>query len=65
MSKILIKGLDDTSELECSACGSWIAHWCTLKSLGADVIEWLQSVGRGYQIRMKTILCEAMLHSES
>ena len=33
--------------------------------LDADVIEWLQSAGRGYQTRMNTILREAMLHSGS
>ena len=33
--------------------------------LDADVIEWLQSGGRGYQTRMNAILREAMLHSES
>jgi uncharacterized protein (DUF4415 family) len=32
--------------------------------LDADVIEWLQSGGRGYQTRMNAILREAMLHSE-
>ena len=31
--------------------------------LDADVLEWLQSAGRGYQTRMNTILREAMLHS--
>jgi len=31
--------------------------------LDADIIEWLQSAGRGYQTRMNTILREAMLHS--
>ena len=31
--------------------------------LDADVIEWLQSGGRGYQTRMNAILREAMLHS--
>ena len=31
--------------------------------LDADVIEWLQSAGRGYQTRMNSILREAMLHS--
>ena len=31
--------------------------------LDADVIEWLQSEGKGYQTRMNTILREAMLHS--
>jgi uncharacterized protein (DUF4415 family) len=31
--------------------------------LDADVIEWLQSAGKGYQTRMNTILLEAMLHS--
>ena len=29
--------------------------------LDADVIEWLQSAGRGYQTRMNAILREAML----
>jgi uncharacterized protein (DUF4415 family) len=33
--------------------------------LDADVIEWLQSGGRGYQTRMNAILREAMLHSVS
>ena len=32
--------------------------------LDADVIEWLQSAGRGYQTRMNAILREAMLHSD-
>jgi len=31
--------------------------------LDADVIEWLQSGGSGYQTRMNAILREAMLHS--
>jgi len=31
--------------------------------LDADVIEWLQSAGRGYQTRMNAILGEAMLNS--
>ena len=31
--------------------------------LDADVIEWLQSAGRGYQTRMNAILREAMLSS--
>jgi uncharacterized protein (DUF4415 family) len=31
--------------------------------LDADIIEWLQSAGKGYQTRMNTILREAMLHS--
>jgi len=31
--------------------------------LDADVIEWLQSAGKGYQTRMNTILREAMLNS--
>jgi len=31
--------------------------------LDADVIEWLQSAGRGYQTRMNAILREAMVHS--
>ena len=33
--------------------------------LDADVIEWLQSAGRGYQTRMNAILREAMLKSGS
>ena len=33
--------------------------------LDADVIEWLQSGGKGYQTRMNAILREAMLHSGS
>ena len=33
--------------------------------LDADVIEWLQSEGRGYQTRMNAILRKAMLHSGS
>jgi len=33
--------------------------------LDADVIEWLQSAGRGYQTRMNTILRKAMLNSVS
>jgi uncharacterized protein (DUF4415 family) len=33
--------------------------------LDADVIEWLQSAGKGYQTRMNAILREAMLHSVS
>jgi len=33
--------------------------------LDADIIEWLQSAGRGYQTRMNAILREAMLHSEA
>ena len=33
--------------------------------LDADVIEWLQSGGRGYQTRMNAILREAMLNSAS
>jgi len=33
--------------------------------LDADVIEWLQSAGKGYQTRMNAILREAMLHSGS
>ena len=32
--------------------------------LDADVIEWLQSGGKGYQTRMNAILREAMLKSE-
>jgi uncharacterized protein (DUF4415 family) len=31
--------------------------------LDADVIEWLQGEGKGYQTRMNAILREAMLHS--
>jgi len=31
--------------------------------IDADIIEWLQSAGRGYQTRMNSILREAMLHS--
>jgi uncharacterized protein (DUF4415 family) len=31
--------------------------------LDADVIEWLQSAGKGYQTRMNSILREAMEHS--
>jgi uncharacterized protein (DUF4415 family) len=30
--------------------------------LDADVIEWLQSAGRGYQTRMNAILCILMVH---
>jgi uncharacterized protein (DUF4415 family) len=33
--------------------------------LDADVVEWLQSGGPGYQTRMNAILREAMLHSVS
>ena len=33
--------------------------------LDADVLEWLQSAGKGYQTRMNAILREAMLHSQS
>ena len=33
--------------------------------LDADVIEWLQTEGRGYQTRMNNILREAMLESVS
>jgi uncharacterized protein (DUF4415 family) len=33
--------------------------------LDADVIEWLQSAGNGYQARMNAILRDAMLHSVS
>ena len=33
--------------------------------LDADIIEWLQSSGKGYQTRMNAILREAMLHSAS
>jgi len=31
--------------------------------LDADVIEWLQNAGKGYQTRMNAILRKAMLHS--
>ena len=31
--------------------------------LDADIIEWLQSAGRGYQTRINSILREAMLSS--
>jgi len=31
--------------------------------LDADIIEWLQGEGKGYQTRMNAILREAMLHS--
>ena len=31
--------------------------------LDADVIEWLQSAGRGYQTRMNAILREAMVRA--
>ena len=31
--------------------------------LDADVLEWLQSAGKGYQTRMNAILRNAMLHS--
>ena len=30
-----------------------------------DVIEWLQSAGRGYQTRMNAILREAMIRAEA
>ena len=33
--------------------------------LDADVVEWLQSAGRGYQTRMNAILREAMVNSVS
>jgi uncharacterized protein (DUF4415 family) len=33
--------------------------------LDADVIEWLQAAGKGYQTRMNAILREAMLKSGS
>ena len=33
--------------------------------LDADVIEWLQSGGKGYQTRMNAILRDAMLNSVS
>jgi uncharacterized protein (DUF4415 family) len=33
--------------------------------LDADVIEWLQSAGKGYQTRMNAILRDAMVHSVS
>jgi len=32
--------------------------------IDADVIEWLQSTGKGYQTRMNAILRDAMLHSD-
>ena len=32
--------------------------------IDADVIEWLQSAGRGYQTRINSILREAMLSSQ-
>ena len=32
--------------------------------LDADIIEWLQSAGRGYQTRMNAILREAMVRAE-
>ena len=31
--------------------------------LDADVVEWLQNAGKGYQTRLNAILREAMLHS--
>ena len=31
--------------------------------LDADIIEWLQNAGKGYQTRMNTILRQAMLQS--
>jgi len=33
--------------------------------LDADVIEWLQSAGKGYQTRMNAILRNAMLRAEA
>ena len=33
--------------------------------LDADVLEWLQNAGKGYQTRMNAILREAMLQSVS
>ena len=33
--------------------------------IDADVIEWLQSAGRGYQTRMNAILREAMMQAEA
>jgi uncharacterized protein (DUF4415 family) len=33
--------------------------------LDADVIEWLQSAGKGYQTRMNSILREAMVNAGS
>jgi len=33
--------------------------------LDADVIEWLQNAGKGYQTRMNAILREAMLNTSS
>ncbi|GHU86608.1 hypothetical protein FACS189476_00030 [Spirochaetia bacterium] len=36
MSNVLVKGLDDTSELKCPVCVSWIVHWRKLKGLNAD-----------------------------
>jgi uncharacterized protein (DUF4415 family) len=33
--------------------------------LDADVVEWLQGAGKGYQTRMNAILRKAMLHSVS
>ena len=32
--------------------------------IDADIIEWLQSAGRGYQTRMNAILREAMMQAE-
>ncbi|MCL2834733.1 MAG: BrnA antitoxin family protein [Treponema sp.] len=32
--------------------------------INADIIEWLQSPGRGYYLRINAILREAMLHPE-
>ena len=32
--------------------------------LDADVIEWLQSAGRGYQTRMNAILRQVMAHAQ-
>lgn len=33
--------------------------------LDADIIDWLQSDGKGYQTRMNAILRDAMMHSVS
>ena len=41
-----------------------ITLW-VLFHIDTDVIEWLQSAGRGYQTRMNAILRNAMLHSVS
>ena len=47
-----------------------MAHYKPIKKtvnvrLDADIIEWLQSSGKGYQTRMNAILREAMLQSVS